>query len=224
MVHGQVEPQGAEFMVALAAAVVIAIFGAWTTVGYVSTKGIETPKYTVVSEHSGYEVREYAPYIRAEVTREGDFRETMYGGFEEVGGYIFGANTRQSKIAMTAPVLHEAEGQKIAMTAPVLHEAQAGTGKYTLAFVMPSAYRIEDLPTPNNPNVKLREVPRQRYAVLSFGGYATERRTEKKMQKLLEELKKDGRVPAGSPILAQYDPPWTPLWMRHNEIQVPLQE
>ena len=43
--------------------VLVLIFGAWSTVGYVSTKGIETPAYEVLTEANGYEIREYRPQI-----------------------------------------------------------------------------------------------------------------------------------------------------------------
>lgn len=209
-------------MGAIIAGAVVVLFGAWTVVGYTSTKDIETPQYTVVREADGYEIREYGGYIRAEVTLQGAYRETLYGGFREVADYIFGNNTGSADIAMTAPVISE-KSQKIAMTAPVLQEKGSAESSYTVAFIMPRAYTMASLPRPNNPNVQLREVPPQRFAVLEFGGYATERRAQRKIERLQEALDRDGVVTAGSPIVAQYDPPWTPFYMRHNEIQVPVE-
>ena len=63
------------------AVIVVVLVCAWCMVGYASTKGIEKPKYEVLSKADGYEVREYAAYIRAEVTLPGKYRETLYGGF-----------------------------------------------------------------------------------------------------------------------------------------------
>lgn len=203
--------------------VVLVALAAWTYVGYASTRGIETPAYTLAAEGNGYEVREYAPYIRAEVTLQGAYRDTLYGGFRNVADYIFGNNTTRSAVAMTAPVLQEPAGSEtIAMTAPVLHEQEGGA--YTVSFIMPSSYTMDTLPQPNNDKVKLRAVPKTRFAVLGFGGYATERRSARKTAWLQERLTADGLLPAGPPIVAQYDPPWTPPYMRRNEIQIPLKD
>lgn len=201
-------------------AIIVLLLGGWSAVGYASTKDIETPKYTVVEEKDGYEIREYAAYIRAEVTLEGKYRETLYDGFRKVADYIFGNNAGKSGIAMTAPVMQQ-QPEKIAMTAPVMQD-QGADGRYTVAFVMPSSYTMDTLPKPNNAEVSLREVPKQRFAVLRFGWYAGEGRAAKKIARLKEFLQRDGLVAAGEPIVAQYDPPWTPPFMRKNEIQIPL--
>lgn len=208
-------------MTGVAVGIAVALVGAWTAVGYMSTKDIEEPAHTVVDKKKGYEIREYAPYIRAEVTLEGAYRDTLYGGFRQVADYIFGNNTKSEKVAMTAPVIQE-KSEKIAMTAPVIQEAGEGKNTYTVAFVMPKEYTLETLPKPNNPNVAFREVPARRFAVLKFGGYATERRVERKKAQLFKSLDRDGVKAAGTALVAQYDPPWTPFYMRRNEIQVPL--
>lgn len=93
-----------KIMAGLAVGIAVALVGAWTAAGYMSTKGIEEPAHTVVEKKRGYEIREYAPYIRAEVTLEGAYRDTLYGGFRQVADYIFGNNTKSEKVAMTAPV------------------------------------------------------------------------------------------------------------------------
>ena len=210
-----------KIMAGLAVGIAVALVGAWTALGYMSTKDIEEPAYTVAEKKRGYQIREYAPYIRAEVTLEGAYRDTLYGGFRQVADYIFGNNTKSEKVAMTAPVIQE-KSEKIAMTAPVIQEAGEGKNTYTVAFVMPREYTLETLPKPNNPNVAFREMPARRFAVMKFGGYATERRVERKKAQLAEALERDGMKAAGTALVAQYDPPWTPFYMRRNEIQVPL--
>jgi len=212
-------------LMVVAGAVFAVLMGAWTLVGYTSVKDIETPAYEVVAEHRNYEVRRYAPYIRAEVTLDGEYRETMYGGFRQVADYIFGGNVQQSKIAMTAPVIQEAapSSEQIAMTAPVIQEADAEVeGRYTVAFVMPSAYTMDTLPVPKNSRVALREVPAHQVAVVSFRGYAGKGTVTRRTNKLLKAVEKDGYEVAGAVRVAQYDPPWTPPYMRKNEIQIPL--
>jgi len=234
-------------MVYILAGVGAGFLGLWSLIGWLPTKGVEKPAYRVVSRQKGYEVREYPPTIVAEVTLEGEYKETMYGGFRQVADYIFGNNEvvlpekegsekiamtspvlqkeegASEKIAMTSPVLQKEEGasEKIAMTSPVLQEETADSS-YTVSFIMPSEYTLESLPKPKNEKVQLRSIPSKRYAVLRFGGYATERRVEKKKRKLRELMDRDDLRSLGETMVAQYNPPWTPPYMRRNEILIEI--
>jgi len=207
---------------------VFLLLGAWIAVGVASTSGVATPPYTVLSEHDGYEIREYAPQIVAEVIVEGDFEASLNRGFRKLAGFIFGDNTAPSgngdsqTIAMTAPVLEEvATSSPIAMTAPVLEEAAAGD-KRKVTFVMPAEYTMATIPKPNDPDVRLVEVPARRYAASRFSGWMDGEKASRMKARLLEDLTRDKQSPDGTPALAQYDPPWTPPFMRRNEILVPL--
>jgi len=185
----------------------VVLIGAWIAIGYASTRGIEEPAFTIVKTLPSYEIREYGPQIRAEVTIPGEYRETLYAGFRQIADYIFGNNTARKEVAMTAPVLQERSTRENA---------------YTVAFIMPREYSLESLPRPNNPAVTLRETPPMRYAVLRFSGYATEKRAQAKTAALLGALERDGIHPVSDPVVAQYNPPWTPPFMRRNEIQVAI--
>ena len=203
---------------------------AWVVVGVASVAGIETPKYEVLSKHDGYEIRQYAPQIVAEVTVEGDFKESMNSGFRKLADYIFGNNTKASagerkdseKIEMTAPVLERDAGpEKIKMTAPVIErDQQAGTR--VVSFVMPEKYSLDTLPKPNNSDVSIVQVPAIRYAVIQFSGRVQEDKAEEMKQLLLDLMKRDNLETEGKPLLAQYNPPWTPPPMRRNEVMVAL--
>lgn len=206
---------------AVAGIILAVLLGAWTAVGYRDTKGIETPRYTVERKARGFEVREYAPQIRAEVIIAGDYRDSLFGGFRHLADYIFGNNTAQTGIAMTAPVLSEASA-KIAMTAPVLHEQSDAANAYVIAFIMPAEYSLETLPKPKNEKVTLRQLPAQRYAVYRFGAYATKGRARRLTARLEAALARENIRAAGPAIVAQYNPPWTPPYMRRNEILIPI--
>jgi hypothetical protein len=209
----------------IAAGVVVLLLGGWIVAGYVPTRGIETPKYELVSKAKGYEIRQYAPRIVAEVEVSGTYKDSLNQGFRKVADYIFGNNSVKGSISMTAPVLHEKQpaSEKISMTAPVLHEKAGEKGTYKLAFVMPSKYTMDTLPKPNNPDISLRPVPQKKYAVRTYGGYATEGKVERETNKLLDALKQDSLATVGTPVSAQFNPPWTPPFMRHNEVMVELQ-
>lgn len=83
-----------------------------------------------------------------------------------MAGYIFGGNTTKSSIAMTAPVMDTAKvSETIAMTAPVM-DTLSNSGKHIVAFTMPSSYTLENLPKPDNANVRFRFLEKTKRAVL----------------------------------------------------------
>ncbi len=194
----------------------VALGVVWILAGWLPTRGIESPGYTVVREAEGYEVRRYDPYLVAEVEVAGGYKEALNQGFRILFQYISGENTGAEKISMTAPVLQEREGKKIAMTAPVLQEEEEGA--YRIAFVVPSRYTPGSVPRPTDPRVRIREVAGEETAVLRFSGYATEERAAAKRAQLARLLERDGLRPTTELRLAQYNPPWTPPFMRRNEI------
>jgi len=67
---------------------------------------------------------------------------------------------------MTAPVIMEPVSKKIEMTTPVLTEG--GDGEWITSFVMPKKYSLNTLPKPNNKNITITSLPREKYAVIVF--------------------------------------------------------
>jgi hypothetical protein len=189
-----------------------------------SLMATEEPKFESLRKEDNFEVRRYAPLIVAETVVEGDMDSASRRGFRLIADYIFGKNER---IAMTNPVVAEPQGkaEKIAMTAPVSIEPEnadrnriAGAQRWRVHFVMPSQYTLASLPKPLNPQVTLREVPAQTFAVLTYSGLNTEKRVQDKTDQLLDWLKAQGVETIGKPQLARYDPPWTLPFLRRNEI------
>ena len=101
---------------------------------------VEEAKYTVLKQQDEFEIRQYAPSIVAEVVVEGEFTKASNRAFRKLFKFISGDNTRQSKIAMTAPVSQTAGSEKIAMTAPV--GQQASPGGWIVSFMMPASYTL----------------------------------------------------------------------------------
>lgn len=182
----------------------------------------EEPKYNLIEQSGDYELREYAPKIIAETVVTGDLDDASSAGFRIIADYIFGNNTAptgsKEKIAMTAPVTMQAQSEKISMTTPVTMKKTEG--KWLMHFVMPSQYTMDTLPKPNNPSVRLREIPSQRYAVIRFSWFAGEDKVAKKTSELLKWMKDNNITPTGSPELARYNPPWTPPFLRRNEVMI----
>jgi hypothetical protein len=181
---------------------------------------IEEPKYTVVRQYDGFEIREYAPYLVAEVVVPGPAAQAGNQGFQILAGYIFGKNQGARKIAMTAPVAQTPAPVKIEMTAPVSQAAVSGG--YVVQFTMPGEYTLETLPEPLDPQVKLREVSGGRFAVIRYSGTWSERNYQEHLEKLERGVEAAGLRTTGSPIYSRYNAPFVPWFMRRNEIWLKL--
>ena len=194
------------------------------------------------------EVRRYAPYLVATVDVEGarDMRDALGKGFMKCAGYIFGKNTREDKIAMTSPVMAEGaggvprgDGDKIAMTSPVMAERLPGGGGDKMAmtspvmaegaggsrmrvqFTMPSEWTLDTLPRPVDPDVRVREVPGRTLVAFQWHGGSPPAELVGAYEATLRRVAEDAGVSvrAGAPLLLwQYDPPFSPGWIRTNEV------
>lgn len=204
---------------------VLVLLTLWILWGWLSVRNIEEPKYTVIESNDVYEIREYEPVIIAKTTIEGSRDQATNEGFRRIADYIFGNNTVNESIAMTAPVTTQGatsqSSEKIAMTAPVT-SSQDESGSFTTAFVMPSKYTMETLPKPVTDYVQIEEVPEKTYAVLRFSGYVWDEKVQNKRDMLIDALKANNVNYNDKYSLSQYNPPWTPWFMRRNEIWVEI--
>lgn len=191
-------------------------FAGALVVPWESAMAVEKPTYSVIAKHDGYEVREYAPYIVAETRVSGGQRRADNSGFRILAGYIFG-NNMGSGVASR----QRAEPEKIAMTAPVISEA-VDDSDYFYRFVMPSKYTLETLPKPIDKSIVLREVPARVVAVRRFSGRWREESFDKHRTLLEEALARDGLDTVGAPMLARYNAPFIPGFMRRNEVMFEL--
>lgn len=186
----------------------------------VTAMAIEEPAFTVVRRVGDIEIRQYQPYLVAETIVDGDFKAAGNEGFRRLFRYITGANRGQQKISMTAPVNQAAEPRKISMTAPV--DQSRTDGGWAVSFVVPAEYTQETVPQPTDARVRIRAVPGQVTAVLRYSGTWGEDRYEQRRDELLATLRKEGLEVIGEPRIARYDGPFTPWFMRRNEVIVPL--
>ncbi|MEO5628349.1 MAG: heme-binding protein [Thermomonas sp.] len=182
---------------------------------------VEEPAFKSVLKEGDFEVRDYPSLVVAEVNVSGEQKDAANKGFRLLAGYIFGGNKRRQGIAMTSPVAQQPTSEKIAMTAPVTQTQTAGN--WTVRFTMPRAYTLEALPEPNDPRVKLRRLPPQRFAVLRFSGLARQSDVDAKSEELVALARSHGLRATGNVSLAQYNPPWTLWFMRRNEVMIPVE-
>lgn len=177
------------------------------TAGTVSM-ATETPKYDVLQTYAGFEVRRYGPRLVAETEVSASRGEAGNQAFGRLANYIFGGNARKAKIAMTAPVT-QAESN-----------GGGGGAGYTVQFTMPAAFTMETLPAPNDSSVRVRQVPERVVAVVRYSGTWSDANYEEHLAALRTSLAKEGLEPVGAPVWARYDPPYTPWFLRTNEIHL----
>jgi hypothetical protein len=191
----------------------------------VGIRSTAEPDYSVLQKDELFEVREYEPLIVAETLVEADFDGAGNIAFKRLFGYISGDNQSAAKIDMTAPVMALDEngnrGEKISMTAPVTGQETALGWRF--AFVLPSSYTLENAPMPDNPEVRLAQVPARKVAVVSYSGSLNEVNYDENL-KLLQQWMLQNQLKANSlPRVAGYDPPWTLPFLRRNEVMIDIQ-
>ena len=115
--------------------------------------------------------------------------------------YITGNNRSQKKVPMTAPVISDAD---------------------TMSFVLPASYQREDVPEPVDSRISIQEVPPRELAVIRFSGRASTRDVAEVRERLLTTLDAEKIPVAGRPFLMRYNAPYTPGFLRRNEVGVEI--
>jgi hypothetical protein len=184
------------------------------------TRAIEEPAYQVTGKIGDVELREYAPYVVAEVQVTGSATEAGNKAFRILASYIFGKNKGQRKLAMTAPVMQSAVPVKLEMTAPVMQ--CVAPGAYRVEFVLPAGTTLETAPDPLDQRIVLRQVQPMRVAAIRYSGFWSDANYNRHLAQLEEVLSAAGLAWTGVPIYARYNPPFTPWFLRRNEIWLQL--
>ena len=181
---------------------------------------IEEPKYEVIRRFDNVELRQYAPYVVAEVVLDATADDAGSQAFPILAGYIFGKNKGERKFSMTAPVTQTAAPVKMEMTAPVTQAAVPGGMR--VQFVLPKGVTLESAPEPLDPRVQLRLVPASQWAVIRYSGTWSQANYDEHLGKLQTALAAADVATQGQPVLARYNAPFTPWFMRRNEIWLAL--
>jgi effector-binding domain-containing protein len=170
----------------------------------------EQQPYEVLEQYPDFELRRYPEHVVAETRVRGSFEGVGNRSFMRLAGYINGRNNQSRKVAMTAPVVQEPD--------------EGSAGRYVVSFVMPADFDPGRAPEPSDPNVRLRTIPAQTAAALRFSGRWSRGRYEDHARRLLAALDSAGLEVDGPLRFARFDPPWTPWFMRHNEVVAPVVE
>ncbi|MGV8885610.1 MAG: heme-binding protein [Microbacteriaceae bacterium] len=177
----------------------------------------EKQPYELVRSEGEIELRRYPEHVVVETEVSAGFEDAGNRAFRYLFGYISGENTARQSIDMTSPVV-QSRSQRVAMTAPVV---QTGSGHdYTVAFVLPASFTRESAPLPARAEVELRTVPARLVAATSFSGRWSEAAFQKHRTELLSGVRDAGFTAVGDAWFARFDPPYTPWFLRHNEVLV----
>jgi hypothetical protein len=161
----------------------------------------ESPDYHVVKSEGAFEIRNYpeSSMVTTPMQQRG-----ADGSFMRLFRFISGKNDQHEKISMTVPVI------------------MSGPKSGTMSFVVPKKIALTGVPRPTDPSIKITTMPEGNYATYRFSGRAGALQNESAAKKLsvwLNELHLDA---AGAPMFASYNPPWTPGFMRRNEVLIRL--
>lgn len=167
-----------------------------------SRAGYESAPYKVVRSSGHFEVRDYAALRIVETPMTGG-GSGADGSFNRLFRFITGANEGKQKIAMTTPVFMSG------------NDANA-----TMAFVLPAKFQKGEVPRPKDGSLRVRELEAGRFAVLQYSG----RRSASQEAATLEQLKtwmaSEGMKVLSPPVYGYFDPPWTPGFIRRNEVML----
>ena len=167
---------------------------------------IEEPIFQVALHDGDFELRDYAAYLVAETRVDAAFEDAGNIGFRRLFGYISGDNRGKQKISMTAPVRQD----------PV------DGGGQRVAFIVPRQFSRETVPTPSDAEVRIREQPAQRLAVLRYSGRWTQARFREQERLLLDWMARRGLKANGPSVYARYNAPFVPWPLRRNEVLIPV--
>lgn len=168
--------------------------------------GYESAGYKVVRRSGSFEIRDY-PALTLVSTPMGPAQAANADGFRKLSGYISGANEAQTKIAMTTPVFTDPSGTNRQMS-----------------FVVPKAVAAVGAPEATRDDIAVETRLAGRFAMYRFSGSWDAQRTASAGQKLIDWVVGEKLQAVGEPQVANYDPPFTPPFLRRNEVLVRVKD
>ena len=163
--------------------------------------GYASAPYKVVRSDGKFELRDYPALTVVETPMANP--EGSDGSFMRLFRFITGANDGKQKIAMTTPVF-----------------MSSGSTNLTMAFVMPAKMKTADVPKPVDGAVTVRELAAGRFAVLRYSGGRNTKREAESLERLKTWMSAEALVVTSSPVFGYFDPPWTPAFLRRNEVML----
>ena len=164
--------------------------------------GYESAPYKVGRTDGKFELRDY-PALTVVETPMTPSGKSADGSFMRLFRFITGGNEAKQKIAMTTPVF-----------------MSGNDTNRTMAFVLPAKLKAAEVPRPADGAVTVRELQGGRFAVLRFSGGRSAKRESETLALLQNWLAAQGLKASASPVYGYFDPPWTPSFLRRNEVML----
>jgi hypothetical protein len=182
---------------------ILAVAVALILVGCKATRsGYESAPYKVLRSSGKCEVRDYPALTVVETPMAGG-GDASSSSFNRLFRFITGGNEAKQKIAMTTPVF-----------------MSSSDSNSTMAFVLPAELKGSGTPKPTDGAVKVREQEAGRFAVLRYSGGRNARNEEESLSRLNNWMVEKGLSVLSPPVYAYFDPPWTPAFLRRNEVML----
>jgi hypothetical protein len=162
----------------------------------------EEPHYKVLHQEKDVEIRAYEPYVTV-ATPDGSLSGS---GFNRLFSFISGQNQSNQKMAMTIPVINDAK-------------------ESTMEFVLPLHIKhIDEAPIPTSSQLKLKQYPKEKVAVIYFSGRMTEGLIQKELTRLKKVVETMGYILKDHYRLARYNSPFSLPFLRRNEILCSIED
>jgi hypothetical protein len=165
--------------------------------------GYESAPYRVARSDGKFEVRDYPALAVVETPMAAGVRGGDDGSFRRLFRFISGGNAAKQKIAMTTPVFMSGGGTNA-----------------TMAFVLPAKLPAGEVPKPADGAVTVRELPAGRFAVLRYRGGRNAKNAAESLARLKAWMETQGLSVLSPPVYGYFDPPWTPTFLRRNEVML----
>ena len=161
-----------------------------------SVMAADEVKYTTVSKSKLYEIRKYPDRLVVETETS-----EQNSGFKRLFKYISGNNKDKKEIKMTTPVTQTEKN-----------------GNMTMQFYIPTEFNENNVPNPNNSEVKILNIKGGLYAAIVYSGRTSDDNYNKHKNILEDQLKKDKISIISKAIRATYNSPFTLPMLRRNEV------
>jgi hypothetical protein len=137
---------------------------------------------------------------------EGDRKEAIGKGFRSLFKYISGENKNRESISMTIPVMQKS----------------LGNNKWNVSFVVPKKFDLKNVPQPDNANIQIKNNSDLKVIAITFSGLFSDGNIEENETKLRNYIKEKGIKIEEPAIYAGYNAPWTPWFLKRNEVMLKL--
>jgi hypothetical protein len=90
--------------------------------------------------------------------------------------------------------------------------------------VLPTGISKANAPEPTDGRITLRDIAPARVAVIRYSGFWSDNNYKEHLDKLQSELRAANLVPVGEAVYSRYNAPFTPWFLRRNEIWLNLND